>query len=151
MCIRDRAEPGPAPVPSAAEQASRTSPEEEAVEGQGSEIDRAVARLNADRERLEGRLTALSRENRRLKTSLATLDAPANGASGAAQRDGELREQMSDLAAEVVHLAAMLEGPDSPITKALAVPEEVAVDQGAARMRSLADRVRALQKATAPE
>lgn len=145
------AEPGPAPVPSAAEQASWTSPEEEAAEGQGSEIDRAVARLNADRERLEGRLTALSRENRRLKTSLATLDAPANGASGAAQRDGELREQMSDLAAEVVHLAAVLEGPDSPITKALAVPEEAAVGQGAARMRSLADRVRALQKATAPE
>ncbi len=38
------------------------SPEEEAVEGQGSEIDRAGARLNADRERLRGAY-ALSREN----------------------------------------------------------------------------------------
>ncbi|MGP2493493.1 hypothetical protein ACTDI4_17915 [Mesorhizobium sp. PUT5] len=116
---------------------------------QGSEIDRAVARLNADREQLEARLIALARENRQLKTDLATIEGPANGRSGAEQRDGELREQMSDLAAEVVHLAAMLEGPDSAIAKALAAPEP---DGGlqAGRMRSLADRVRALQKAAPP-
>ncbi|CAM5454824.1 myosin heavy subunit [Aquamicrobium terrae] len=116
---------------------------------QGSEIDRAVARLNADRERLEARLTALARENRQLKTDLATIEGPVNGRSGAEQRDGELREQMSDLAAEVVHLAAMLEGPDSAIAKALAAPEPDGGQQ-AGRMRSLADRVRALQKAAPP-
>ena len=33
-----------------------------------------------------------------------------------------LREQMNELAAEVVHLTAKLEGPDSPIIKALAAP-----------------------------
>ena len=121
---------------------------ETAGEGPGSEIDRAVARLNADRERLEARLTALAHENRRRKTSPAAQEEiPANGTGGAAQRDGELREQMSDLAAGVVHLAAMLEGPDSPIARALAVPEPA----GLAHVRSLADRVRALQKAAAPD
>ncbi len=119
-----------------------------AAEGPGNEIDRAVARLNAGRERLEARLTALAHENRRLKTSLAGQEeTPGNGTGSAAQRDGELREQMSDLAAEVVHLAAMLEGPDSPIARALAVPEPA----GLAHVRSLADRVRALQKAAAPD
>jgi hypothetical protein len=55
-----------------------------------------------------------------------------------------LREQMNELAAEVVHLTAKLEGPASPIGKALAAPSDANPGK-----RSLADRVRALQKADA--
>ena len=58
-----------------------------------------------------------------------------------------LREQMNDLAAEVVNLTVKLDGPDSPITKALAAPQEV---RSAGELTSLADRVRALQKAARP-
>ena len=60
-----------------------------------------------------------------------------------------LREQINDLAAEVVSLTATLEGPDSPINKALAAaPAEASPADGPhEKITSLADRVRALQKA----
>lgn len=104
-----------------------------------NDLDKAIAKLDSDRERLEARLTALARENKRLKAGLGvqTASSPVDGASA-------LREQMNELAAEVVHLTAKLEGPASPIAKALAVPSDVNPGK-----RSLADRVRALQKADA--
>ena len=57
-----------------------------------------------------------------------------------------LREQINDLAAQVVHLTAMLDGPDSPINTILAedAAKPATTGQG---IVSLADRVRALQKA----
>ena len=105
------------------------------------DVDKAIAKLDSDRERLEARLTALALENKRLKADLTALAAsnPADGSSA-------LREQMNELAAEVVHLTAKLEGPDSPIAKALAAPSDARSGNGD---RSLADRVRALQKADA--
>ncbi|QKD02185.1 hypothetical protein [Mesorhizobium loti] len=103
------------------------------------DLDKAIAKLDSDRERLEARLTALARENKRLKADLGAMAASGSTNGGAA-----LREQMNELAAEVVHMTAKLEGPDSPIAKALAVPQES--NNGD---RSLADRVRALQKADA--
>ncbi|MFD1985655.1 hypothetical protein ACFSOZ_24715 [Mesorhizobium newzealandense] len=105
------------------------------------EVDKAIAKLDSDRERLEARLTALALENKRLKADLTALAGsnPADGSSA-------LREQMNELAAEVVHLTAKLEGPDSPIAKALAAPSDARSGNGD---RSLADRVRALQKADA--
>ena len=105
----------------------------------GDDVDKAIAKLDSDRERLEARLTALARENKRLK---ADLDAMA--ASGPTDGSSALREQMNELAAEVVHLTAKLEGPDSPIARALAAPSDARSGSGG---RSLADRVRALQKA----
>ncbi|TIU31820.1 MAG: hypothetical protein E5W38_14690, partial [Mesorhizobium sp.] len=42
--------------------------------GEVEGIDKAIARLEGDRERLESRLTALARENKRLKTDLAALE-----------------------------------------------------------------------------
>lgn len=104
------------------------------------ELDRAIAKLDSDRERLEARLTALARENKRLKADLGAMASSGTTNGGAA-----LREQMNELAAEVVHLTAKLEGPDSPIAKALAVPQ----DSRPSGDRSLADRVRALQNADA--
>lgn len=115
--------------------------------GGGEDIDKAIARLEGDRERLEGRLTALARENKRLKTDLAAFGAVKPEQAGDARRAGAaLREQMNDLAAEVVNLALKLDGQDSPIAKALATPRDERPGAGEHGI-SLADRVRALQKA----
>lgn len=108
---------------------------------QRDDLDEAIAKLDSDRERLEARLTALARENKRLKADLGAV-----ASSGTANASAALREQMNELAAEVVHLTAKLEGPDSPIAKALAAPQDSRSEGGD---RSLADRVRALQKADA--
>jgi chromosome segregation ATPase len=107
--------------------------------GKSDDLDKAIAKLDSDRERLEARLTVLARENKRLKADIGVLTAssPLDGASA-------LREQMNELAAEVVHLTAKLEGPASPIGKALAAPSDANPGK-----RSLADRVRALQEADA--
>lgn len=107
-------------------------------------IEKAIARLDGDRERLENKLSALARENKRLKTSQAAFDAAPGDA--ARQTSAALREQMNELAAEVVNLTARLEGPDSPIAKALAASQEAR--PAGDRAVSLADRVRALQKVT---
>ncbi|MER9842556.1 hypothetical protein NKJ59_15065 [Mesorhizobium australicum] len=110
--------------------------------GRRDAVDRAIAKLDGDRERLEARLTALARENKRLKADLgAAASSGLTNGNGAA-----LREQMNELAAEVVHLTAKLEGPDSPIAKVLAAPQD---NRSTGHDRSLADRVRALQKAEA--
>ncbi|RWC63256.1 hypothetical protein [Mesorhizobium sp.] len=105
------------------------------------ELDKAIAKLDSDRERLEARLTALARENKRLKADLTAL-----AASNPTDNSSALREQMNELAAEVVYLTAKLEGPGSPIAKALAAPSDARSGDGD---RSLADRVRDLQKADA--
>jgi chromosome segregation ATPase len=107
-------------------------------------IEKAIARLDGDRERLENKLSALARENKRLKTSQAAFEAAPGEA--ARQTSAALREQMNELAAEVVNLTARLEGPDSPIAKALAASQEAR--PAGDRAVSLADRVRALQKVT---
>ena len=103
----------------------------------------------AERERFEGRIATLIRENKRLKGELSR---PGDATPSAGQ-DAVLREQMHELAAEVVALTARLEGPESPISKALdkavEAPAPAASDRGT--VVSLADRVRALQKAPAAE
>ncbi|RWK63946.1 hypothetical protein [Mesorhizobium sp.] len=118
---------------------------------QGSQADaavkddtqKAIAKLDNDRERLEARLTELARENKKLKTDLAAFEASkSEGGDDARRASAALREQMSDLAAQVVALTAKLDGPESPIAKALAAPNPPGSGE-----RSLADRVRALQKA----
>ncbi|MEP9373879.1 hypothetical protein [Mesorhizobium sp. KR1-2] len=112
-------------------------------------IEQSLAELSADRERLEERLAALARENKRLKAKEQA--AGFSGGGDGAENDGALlREQMNELAAQVISLTAALEGPDSPIIKALetAGPREI---DGAARPVSLADRVRALRKAASPD
>lgn len=102
-----------------------------------ADVEQALAKLSADRERLEQRLTVLARENRKLKAEYAP------SGSEAAAVNAQLREQMSELAAEVVHLTALLDGPDSPITKALDSANGREKSSGS----SLADRIRALQHA----
>jgi chromosome segregation ATPase len=112
------------------------------ADAKSDDVGAAIAKLEADRERLEARLTALARENKRLKTDLAASGAARSESAPDARPGAGLREQMNELAAEVVNLTMKLDGPDSPIAKALA-----SEGQQGGRGISLADRVRALQKA----
>lgn len=111
----------------------QTAPETAAVNGTAQAMER---------ERLEGRLTTLTRENKRLKGELSK----AGRTKSSPSEDSQLREQMHELAAEVVALTARLEGADSPIAKALAASGEARTPVDAPAVISLADRVRALQK-----
>lgn len=94
---------------------------------------------NPAEDRLKSRLAAVVEENRRLRAALTESQGTDN--------DAELREQIAALAAEVVTITAALEGPDSPIISA--IENEAAQDPQAATT-SLADRVKALRRATAP-
>lgn len=115
-----------------------------------ADVDVALARLNADKARLEDRLAVLTKENKRLRGKMDTLEkAAAEDWSEERRANSLLREQINDLAAEVVHMASMLDGDDSPIRKALAT--EGPDGLGNPSVVSLADRVRALQKAAAAE
>lgn len=115
--------------------------------GIGSDIDKAIGSLQRERDRQADRLGVLTRENRKLRSEIEAF-----GKSGMQDRDTErrdnalLREQINDLAAEMVHLTAMLDGPGSPITRILDTADG-AQKGGASRIVSLADRVKALQKA----
>ncbi|RWM20978.1 hypothetical protein [Mesorhizobium sp.] len=119
---------------------ARGSQADVAVKG---DIEKTIAKLDSDREQLEARLTALARENKRLKADLAAYEASKSEDGNDSRRaSAALREQMSDLAAQVVALTAKLDGPESPIAKMLAAPKQPGSGE-----RSLADRVRELQKA----
>ncbi|GLS31181.1 hypothetical protein SAMN04488498_12114 [Mesorhizobium albiziae] len=112
--------------------------------GRNGEADASFARLSAERDRLESRLTTLTRENKKLRQK--TL---VDGSGMEAGGDALLREQIHQLAAEVVSLTAMLDEPDSAIRKALSTPAaDVTASKTAGGLPSLADRVRALQKAS---
>lgn len=100
-------------------------------------VDDRLARLSAERERLESRLTTLTRENRKLRQR--------NGSGEDQAADGMLREEIHRLAAEVVSLTSMLDGPDSPIGKALSAGQDGTASPD--RFPSLSERIRALQKA----
>jgi chromosome segregation ATPase len=113
------------------------------------EMEKLMAKVSADRELLEERLKILTRENRKLKVDVAVHERTKSEEwSGERRQSAILREQMNELAAEVVKLTAALEGPDSPINAALGPAGEADNDTGK-KITSLADKVRALQKAAA--
>jgi predicted nucleic acid-binding Zn-ribbon protein len=118
----------------------------------GADIEKAMEKLTADRQRLEERLTTLTRENKKLRGDVETLERSKSDEWDEERRENALlREQINDLAAEVVNLTMMLDGPESPIRRALAQPANGQVGglPHADAIVSLADRVRALQKAAA--
>ena len=113
------------------------------------ELEKLMAKVSADRDLLEERLKILTRENRKLKVDVAVHERTKSEEwSGERRQSAMLREQMNELAAEVVKLTAALEGPDSPIHAALAPHGEADNDSGK-KITSLAEKVRALQKAAA--
>jgi chromosome segregation ATPase len=110
------------------------------------EMERLMAKVSADRDLLEERLKLLTRENRKLKVDVAVHERTKSEEwSGERRQSAMLREQMNELAAEVVRLTAALEGPNSPIDKALGSAD--ADNDPGKKAASLADKVRALQKA----
>ena len=112
--------------------------------------DRAmVAARPTERERLQERLTMMARENRRLKQELLRHQSAGTPESGGGLGEADmLREQMNDLAAQVIRMTAQLDDPDSAIVRALAASPRNGQDAAEA-VTSLADRVRALQQAAA--
>jgi len=114
----------------------------------GSDIEKAMEKLNRERAKLGDRLTILLRENKTLKAELESFERLKSEDWSDERRDNALlREQINDLAAEVVHLTATLDGPESPINKILAADNQPAVMSGSDKIVSLAERVRALQSA----
>jgi chromosome segregation ATPase len=97
----------------------------------------------------------LSREIKRDREKMAKMEKTIEAlqsqveARGAGRKTGEsdtaaLRDQISEIAAEMINITALLEGPESPIPEILG--KQGAGSNGSGR-RSLADRVKALQKA----
>jgi chromosome segregation ATPase len=114
----------------------------------GGDIEKAMARLNDERDRLESRLAILARENKKLRTDLGVQERAKSQDWDEERRENALlREQINDLAAEVVSLTATLEGPGSPVHGVLAASQAPLPGKDPRdKITSLADRVRALQK-----
>jgi chromosome segregation ATPase len=126
--------------------ANETAPAEAGV---SVEQQAALARLATERKRLEERLTTLTRENKRLRTASLPPQEQAPLPEGGGGETA-LRERISDLAAEMAALTALIEGPDSPIDKAIALPEtEHPGGPAGGGTPSLAERIRALREAAA--
>lgn len=118
----------------------------------GGDVEKAVARVDQQRERLEERMKLILRENRKLKTELSThARARSDDWDDQRRENALLREQINDLAAEVVKLTEMLDGPDSPISEELAKAGEGAAHTASggtgSSVTGLAERVRALKDA----
>lgn len=126
---------------------SRKSMEDAVTHKDDAELAQMVVQLEDDKAQLEARLKKIVAENRRLKTESAKDTPVPNGAdSGAEQRENaELRMQINHLAAEIVNLTALLDGPNSEISEIIrdGNGRGGAVDRAA----SIADRVRALREA----
>ncbi|MCB1452005.1 MAG: hypothetical protein KDJ43_00035 [Rhizobiaceae bacterium] len=119
----------------------------------GADIEKAMEKLNADRDRIEGRLKTLVDENKKLRKQVEVFERDKSDDWDEERRENALlREQINDLAAEVVNLTMALDGPDSPIRKALdETPPINGAPKAADTIVNLADRVRALQKAAATQ
>lgn len=114
----------------------------------GGDVEETMDSLQRERDRQADRLATLVRENKKLRSELEAIKRSKAEDGNAERRDSALlREQINDLAAEMVHLTAMIDGSNSPIAQILAAAPEGAGTEGGERIVSLADRVKALQKA----
>jgi len=145
--LRERLKaPGRTPV----EGEGATEEPADAAPGASEGVEQALlVKLEGDRDRLEKRLLALTRENKRLSRELAQ-QRHAQPLSDEERRQADLlREEINTLAARVVSMTAALEGPDSPIHAALSQPGRSDVS-APADMVSLAERVKELQASPQP-
>jgi septal ring factor EnvC (AmiA/AmiB activator) len=101
---------------------------------------KAAKKLSKEIKRDREKIVALERTVQTLQTRMAARNAGLKTDASAA----ELRDQINEIAAEMIHITALLEGEGSPINEILN-KDEGTVNGGG--RRSLADRVRALQKA----
>ncbi|WP_333825507.1 hypothetical protein [Pinisolibacter sp.] len=110
----------------------------------GDNVERSVDLLETEKRDLEGRLEAAERERDRLATALREAQSGRPDVDGAATR-GKLREEIADLAAEMVRLTGAVEGGEAKIAEILGAPAS-----GDGPRPSLADRIRALRAAQKP-
>lgn len=117
----------------------------------GGDIEQAFRKLEEDREKLKRRVQTLTAEKKAIEDKLFEgQTAIAANWDGERRDTAVLREQINDIAAEMVRMTAALDGPNSPITAALnthAPAGKTAARRDANAPLSLADRVKALQKA----
>jgi chromosome segregation ATPase len=117
----------------------------------GGDIEKAFKKLEEDRDRLKKQVAVLSAKTVALEEKqMEEQIALAAGWDDERRDTAVLREQINDIAAEMVRMTAALEGPSSPIHAALNsnMPANAASQpQDPNAPLSLADRVRALQKA----
>jgi chromosome segregation ATPase len=107
----------------------------------GDNVERSVDLLEHEKRELEARLEAAERERDRLAATMRETDRGRPDGDGASAR-AKLREEIADLAAEMVRLTGAVEGGDAKIAEILA-----ASSPGDGPRPSLADRIRALRAA----
>ena len=116
-----------------------------------ADTENVVRKLQDERDSLKKRVAILSSDKKNVEDELAQGHlAIASDWTGERHDMAVLREQINDIAAEVVQMTAALEGPGSPVLSALNSNTKKSVSTNTSGVRaplSLADRVKALQKA----
>ncbi|MGI9365017.1 MAG: hypothetical protein ACR2O8_07535 [Rhizobiaceae bacterium] len=118
----------------------------------GENIENAVATFESERQALTTKLAETEAELDDLKAEVSSL-LLASGDDWEAERreNAVMRERINDLAAKVTSMTAALEGPDSPINKAVAKSRTATRNKSAAKKKAaekptnLAERIQALQ------
>jgi chromosome segregation ATPase len=108
----------------------------------GDNVEHSVELLENRTRDLESHLEAVERERDRLAAALRETE---TGPAGGAATRAKLREEIADLAAEMVRLTGAVENGDGKIAEILA-----ASSGGDGPRPSLADRIRALRAAQKP-
>ncbi|MEL7428874.1 MAG: hypothetical protein AAFN43_02630, partial [Pseudomonadota bacterium] len=110
-------------------------------------VQEALRSLNDDLEEKSAAIQSVRAERDRLANELEQLkSATSSDWSDERQEKAFLRQQINDLAAKVAAMTAQFEGPESPIKAMLDEAEKS--DKIAGDALSLADRIRAVQKAS---
>ena len=120
----------------------------------GENIENAVATFESERQELRDQLRQAELERDELKVELSST-LMSNGEDWEVERreNAVMRERINDLAAKVTTMTAALEGPESPISKAVSKKGKAKSakasdsDAPAETPTSLAERIRALQAA----
>ncbi|WP_210255218.1 hypothetical protein [Ancylobacter pratisalsi] len=117
---------------------------QQSAEASARQANDAAEMVRAEKAMLEGALAKAREDRAELQRRLDTLIPTAMAAPDEPGETARLRERISDIAAEVAHLTAALEGPGSPINALLsATPADKKGKKNGSV--SLADRIRALQ------
>lgn len=118
--------------------AALTSGTEGAPPTAGDNLLRSLAQVESRNRELEEKLAALA------GGAATPAQAGVTAGPGDAATRAALRDSLADLAAEIVHLTRLAEGPTSPIDRIVAAPEA-----GEGEAPSLAARIRRLRRQAA--
>lgn len=112
----------------------------------------ALREADAGLEEAAGDLAASRSENGKLMTEIETLKAQLAAITarkpGAPIDEAGLRDEMAALAAEIIRMTILLDGPNSPVARTIAADAAGARPREEGAPLSLAERVRMLQQQT---